>query len=574
MSKRIYFGSMTAKTLSRIIAMFVLIIALGDSRDVEAQKPCSYSVENYPPNWIFDGNGGEGLIEIDASNGCCWSVSTPNSDWIQIPSGFGSSSGCGSGEVAYAVQSATVAGTRTGTVYVDGHTFTITQMQSQPCSYSVENYPPNWIFDQKGGEGLIEIDASNECCWSVSTPNSDWISIPWGGSSSGCGRGEVTYAVQNWSFNCYGGALTRRTGTVYVDGRAFSIIQTQSQPYCSVEIGIQIGGYVYPISQFQFDPSGGDEHLEITDTNNCCWSVQNSNNWIYVSESSGSYSTGIDFYVGPNFTGLTQTGIVVIGTQTLTVVQPSVACSLPPSCGISIAPTNQTIGGSACSFTISVTATSSCCWSVQNSNAWISVSPSSGWTSESISCSVNPNFTGLSRTGTLVVATQEITVVQPTATVSSNLVILQAWYGANGGTTNNVLSIIQANIVSNTVNMSIGNGTMGGDPAPGHVKTFYVLYQNDAGLFQQTLQEGGTLHIPNCSAQQLPPQLLSATMSGGNFTMSFATISNVNYIVQANLDLTTTNWFDLTNFTGIDLVAPVTFPISNGVPQEFFRVRQ
>ena len=63
-------------------------------------------------------------------------------------------------------------------------------------------------------------------------------------------------------------------------------------------------------------------------------------------------------------------------------------------------------------------------------------------------------------------------------------------------------------------------------------------------------------------------------MSGGNFAVSFATVSNQSYTVQANLDLTTTNWFDLTNFTGNGLVTPVSVPISNGVPQEFFRVKQ
>ena len=123
--------------------------------------------------------------------------------------------------------------------------------------------------------------------------------------------------------------------------------------------------------------------------------------------------------------------------------------------------------------------------------------------------------------------------------------------------------------------MSINNGTMGGDPAFGYVKTLYILYQNDAGLFQQNVTEGGLLQIPDCLTQQLsPPQFLSVNISGGTFGMSFATISNVNYTVQANLDLTTTNWFNLTNFTGNGLIAPIFFPISNGIPQEFFRVKQ
>jgi hypothetical protein len=71
-----------------------------------------------------------------------------------------------------------------------------------------------------------------------------------------------------------------------------------------------------------------------------------------------------------------------------------------------------------------------------------------------------------------------------------------------------------------------------------------------------------------------PPQILSVQLTGNNFTMSFLTVSNQSYTVQANLDLTTTNWFDCTNFTGNGLVMQVTVLASNGVPLQVFRVKQ
>jgi predicted ATP-grasp superfamily ATP-dependent carboligase len=71
-----------------------------------------------------------------------------------------------------------------------------------------------------------------------------------------------------------------------------------------------------------------------------------------------------------------------------------------------------------------------------------------------------------------------------------------------------------------------------------------------------------------------PPQILSVNVSGVNFAMSFLTVSSQSYTVQANLDLTTTNWFACTNFSGNGLIMPVAVPVSNGVPQEFFRVRE
>lgn len=71
-----------------------------------------------------------------------------------------------------------------------------------------------------------------------------------------------------------------------------------------------------------------------------------------------------------------------------------------------------------------------------------------------------------------------------------------------------------------------------------------------------------------------PPKILSVQLTGNNYSMSFLTVSNQSYTVQGNLDLTTTNWFNCTNFTGNGLVAVVTVPASNGVPNEFFRVKQ
>jgi hypothetical protein len=454
------------------------------------------------PNW-----SGDGKLILDPNNAVV-SWSGPATE-MGVPSanglGAGCSPSCSSFNLSYFLASnATYQATlsafnKSSRVSVtdtsDSRTFTFSALYGQvlhfsiittgiteSCSYSVENYPADWIFEENGGYGLIEIDASNDCCWSVDTPNSDWIQIQ--GPSSGCGSGTVAYAVQSISSSgCPPPPPPPRRGTIYVDGHAFAITQISTSP--------------------------------------------------------------------------------------------------PPICSISISPTFQAINPSGGSFNISVTDTSSCCWVVQNSNSWISVSQSSGMFSTSIFCSVQPNVSGLTLTGTVVIGTQMLTVVQPSVcsnapATASNLVILQAFYGANG-TSNNVLSIIQANVFSNTVNMSVNNSTMGGDPAFGHVKTLSVIYQNDAGLFQLNITEGGTLQIPSCLAQQLsppPPQFLSANLSGGNFAMSFATVSNQSYTVQANLDLTTTNWFYLTNFTGNGLAAPVSFPISNGVPQEFFRVKQ
>lgn len=83
------------------------------------------------------------------------------------------------------------------------------------------------------------------------------------------------------------------------------------------------------------------------------------------------------------------------------------------------------------------------------------------------------------------------------------LIILEAIYGANG-VERDVRSYVSANIANDTVNMTAGNSTLGGDPLFGVVKSLYVRYQNAAGHFSRTVREGSKLQIPDNGALRLP----------------------------------------------------------------------
>jgi hypothetical protein len=120
--------------------------------------------------------------------------------------------------------------------------------------------------------------------------------------------------------------------------------------------------------------------------------------------------------------------------------------------------------------------------------------------------------------------------VSETMTISNNipapsgLVIVSANYGASG-TFSNVRSYITSNISSNTVNMQVSNGTLGGDPSFGHVKTLYVVYENAGGYFKTSVREGGTLLIPDTTQQAIPTSF--STWSSANFSQQDQNDPNV-----------------------------------------------
>lgn len=84
----------------------------------------------------------------------------------------------------------------------------------------------------------------------------------------------------------------------------------------------------------------------------------------------------------------------------------------------------------------------------------------------------------------------------PPPATSSDLTILVGRYGADGVFAD-VRQLLQQAVTNNALTIDVGNHTMGGDPIFGVVKDLFVQYSTSAGSFEVTVQEGGTLSIPN-----------------------------------------------------------------------------
>ena len=90
----------------------------------EVRQPlsgCTYSMS--PLSQSFDSSGGSGTVEIVSGSGCNWSASA-DAGWISINSG---GSGSASGEIRYSVASNPGSDSRSGTISIQGETFTVYQ---------------------------------------------------------------------------------------------------------------------------------------------------------------------------------------------------------------------------------------------------------------------------------------------------------------------------------------------------------------------------------------------------------------------------------------------------------------
>lgn len=89
-----------------------------------------------------------------------------------------------------------------------------------------------------------------------------------------------------------------------------------------------------------------------------------------------------------------------------------------------------------------------------------------------------------------------------TTDIPAGLKILEATYGAAGNFVD-VKSYVAAKVAGDAVTMSVNNSNLGGDPVFGSVKTLYVKFLDTTGLYQISVQEGGTLVLPNEGSQRL-----------------------------------------------------------------------
>jgi WD40 repeat protein len=278
----------------------------------------------------------------------------------------------------------------------DGHFFSYTadstvfvaRVPSLGCAFQLSATRAD--IPASGGSGSVSVIAPDGCSWkAVSRVN--WINITSG--SIGTGNGTVTYQ-------------TTKSGN---DLTGLLIIAEQTFP---VHLGTPACSYTVSSNSSTFASDGGTGTVGVSSPTGCGWDAASNADWLTIIRF-GRTGHNFTYTVAPN-NGPPRSGTFTVAGQTVTITQQGTS-----TCEVSVTPTEITFGGDGGQQSITVTSTQSTCqWSVTSSRDWISVTTGQSMTGNgTVQFTVEPYTGEATRTGTLTIGPQVVTITQGAATI-------------------------------------------------------------------------------------------------------------------------------------------------------------
>ena len=225
-----------------------------------------------------------------------------------------------------------------------------------------------------------------ECQWTA-TSDSSWLSITSGSSGQGPGTIQFTTAANV--------EPVVRTGALIVnDGR---VQVTQAAGVCSFQLAQP---------SVSFSQPGGNGSVDVHASSALCqWTATSNADWITVtSAASEKGSASVAFSVAPT-TGPPRTATLTIAGLPFSVTESA-------GCTYDVAPLTVTVDPSGGSRNLTVTTSGGCPWTATTQDGWISVTAGGTGTGPGSVALAIASTTGPSRSGTLTVAGQTVTVAQ------------------------------------------------------------------------------------------------------------------------------------------------------------------
>jgi hypothetical protein len=159
-------------------------------------------------------------------------------------------------------------------------------------------------------------------------------------------------------------------------------------------------------------PANGDSFIVgvTASAPSCAWSASSAA-WVTASATGGTGSGTVTLTVAPNATVAQREAQVMVAGNALAITQ--AAPVVAPVCAFTLSPASVKVLARGTTFAATLTASApSCGWTASASAAWIKVSTTSGAGSATLSVTVAATTTNGSRSGTITVGGQTLTVQQ------------------------------------------------------------------------------------------------------------------------------------------------------------------
>ncbi|HMJ06189.1 MAG TPA: BACON domain-containing carbohydrate-binding protein, partial [Chthoniobacterales bacterium] len=338
--------------------------------------------------------------------------------------------------------------------YSHDSTVVVAHIPALNCAFAVSpasaNLPANG-----GGSGSVNVSAPAGCEWTaVSRVN--WVTITSG--SSGTGNGTVTYTATSGS-----------------DGMtALLIIAEQAFP---IHFGSDPCTYTVTPTNATWSANGGTGGVGVQTPSGCGWGAMSNDSWITITKiNHDSGNGGLTYSIAPN-SGPARTGTLTVAGQTVTIEQVTTPCSYEVS-----PTTEQHYGSAGGAGSTSISTTNGCPWTVTTDSSWIilGVSNGSGSGPSTVTYWVNANTATSSRSGTITVAGQVITVTQEGITCSYDISPANRSFTADGGSAYVNMAAADACNWTATSNDSWITVTSGGSGS-GWGTIYYSVAENTSG---------------------------------------------------------------------------------------------
>jgi Putative binding domain, N-terminal/Viral BACON domain len=210
--------------------------------------------------------------------------------------------------------------------------------------------------------------------------------------------------------------------------------------------------------------ASGSHTVSVTATSGCQWTGVSHASWITVTNGSAGTGNGtVTYSVTANPSSSSRSGTLTIAGRTVTVTQAG-------TCTFTLLPTSQNVVAAGATHTASVTAASGCAWTAaSNATSWITItSGSSGNGNGTVTYNVAARTATTTRTGTLTIAGQTLTVTQSGTACTFTVASTSHTPTAAGGPYTNAVTtaagcawtaVSNVNWITVTTGSGTGNGT-------------------------------------------------------------------------------------------------------------------